>query len=64
MNVQAHLPLVGEYFEQFEKLKVEFNKKCTEDIQTDKERTELGNNSLDMIRDLRFTINTTKAEIE
>ena len=57
MNVGVHLPKVGKYFTEMESLKLQFKKKCMDDILDKKELNELGSNSIEELRDLKFNVN-------
>ena len=57
MNVGLHLPKVGKCFVELESLKLQFEKKCEDDIQDKKEIQDLGSNSIEELKNLKVAVN-------
>ena len=64
MNVASHLPKVGALIQDFNKLKFEFDEKVKSDEANLQEMIEKGNNSFEIFKQMRFTVNTMGADVD
>ena len=63
MNVGAALPKVGEAMDALSKLKAAYEQKCLDDAEYNKETEEFGSNTTDIVKNLKFALNTLTAEV-
>jgi hypothetical protein len=64
MNVSMHLPVVGKYITEFDDLKLKFKKKCDDDAVYQKEKEDTGTDSYEILKNLKFTVNTLNADMD